>query len=209
MISNIDALFWYALAWAGFGLVHSLLARQFVKTRLKPLFGAFYRLAYNGFSILQMGLVYAIGYSLYQDIQPYVRPDWLWPLQGVVHGLGWIIMLWALRGYDLGTFSGVKQVRDHFAGLFAHDEEPLHFDGFHCWVRHPLYSAGFLILWGRITNEFDLVTAICGSLYLWIGSHFEERHLIRLYGDHYATYKSRVPAFIPWKGQLELKEPKP
>ncbi len=198
----------YGLAWLSFAVVHSLLAREPVKVFLKPAFGAFYRLAYNGFACLHMGAVYVIGYYLFQGMDSFVRPDWLWWCQGVLHGLGWIAMLWALREYDLGTFSGMKQIREHFKGILAHDEEPLHFDGFHQWVRHPLYSAAFMILWGRVTNEFDLLTALFGSLYLWIGSQFEERHLIRVFGDHYATYRSRVPAFIPWKGQINLKEPR-
>jgi len=57
----------------------------------------------------------------------------------------------------------------------------------HRFVRHPLYSAAFLILWG--------------SVYLVVGSHFEERFLERLYGDAYADYRRRVPAFVPWKGR--------
>lgn len=209
MMMNLQAYLFYGLAWFCFALVHSLLAREIVKARLKPLFGAFYRLAYNGFAVLNIICVYVIGLYLFQDVEAFVRPDWLWWCQGVLHGLGWLVMFWALKEYDLGIFSGTKQVREHFQGILAHDEEPLHFDGFHCWVRHPLYSAGFMILWGRITSEFDLATAVFGSLYLWIGSIYEERHLIRVYGDHYATYKSRVPAFIPFKGQVDLKEPKP
>ena len=145
---------------------------------------------------------------LFQGQEIYTRPDWLWWCQGVLHGMGWIVMFWALREYDLGKLAGFKQIREHFQGIMAHDEEPLHFNGFHRWMRHPLYMAGMMILWGRVTSGFDLATAICASVYLWIGSIYEERHLIRLYGDHYATYKSRVPAFFPWKGQVTLKEPK-
>ncbi len=200
--------FLYGLGWLSFALVHSLLAREKVKSWLKPAFSAYYRLAYNLFALLHLFAVYMLGTFLFEGVPAFERPEWLWWCQGVLHGLGWIVMIWAAQEYDLATFGGFRQIRDHFKGLMAHDEEPLHFRGFHCWVRHPLYSAGFMILWGRITNEFDLCTAIFGSLYLWIGSKYEERHLIRLYGDHYATYKSRVPAFFPYKGQVNLIQPK-
>ncbi|WP_417840543.1 methyltransferase family protein [Terasakiella sp.] len=199
----------YGAAWLTFGLVHSLLAREFVKSRLKPLFGAFYRLAYNIFATLQIAAVYVVGLWLYEHEVAFARADWLVVGQGAVYLIGWLLMILALREYDLGTFSGLTQICDHLKGILAHDDEPLHFKGFHCWVRHPLYSAGLLILWGRVTDPFDLMTAIFGTLYLWVGARFEERHLIRLYGDHYATYKSRVPAFIPVKGKVILKEPKP
>jgi len=205
----IEEHLFYASGWLSFAVIHSVLARDTAKASLKPLFSAYYRLAYNVFALVHLGAIYALGLWLYGASSGFVRPDALVWGQIGVYLLGWGLMLLALREYDLGILSGLKQVREHFKGVMAHDEEPLHFTGFHRWVRHPLYSAGFLILWGRVDSSFDVMTALCGSLYLWIGSVFEERHLIRLHGDHYATYKSRVPAFVPFKGKVDLKEPKP
>lgn len=196
----------YGVAWLSFGLVHSLLARDGAKLVLKPEFGAFYRLSYNVLAVLHLGAIYVFGTIVFQDMPEYLRPSWLWWCQGVLHGMGWIMMFWALKGYDLGRLAGTRQIREYFYGILAHDEEPLHFNGFHRWMRHPLYSAGFMILWGRITSEFDLVTAILGSLYLLIGTYYEERHLIRFYGQDYVSYQSQVPAYIPYKGRVEYKE---
>ena len=56
-----------------------------------------------------------------------------------------------------------------------------------------------LILWGD-HQIFDFWTALFGSLYLIIGSKFEERSLVSQYGKAYEAYKSSVPAFIPYKG---------
>lgn len=67
----------YGAAWLTFGLVHSLLAREFVKSRLKPLFGAFYRLAYNIFATLQIAAVYVVGLWLYEHEVAFARADWL------------------------------------------------------------------------------------------------------------------------------------
>jgi len=196
----------YGVAWFSFGLVHSLLARDGAKLVLKPEFGAFYRFAYNVLAVLHLGAIYVFGTIVFEGMSEYIRPNWLWWCQGVLHGMGWIMMFWALQGYDLGRLAGTRQIREYFQGTLAHDEEPLHFKGFHRWMRHPLYGAGFMILWGRITSEFDLVTAIFGSLYLLIGTYYEERHLIRLYGQDYVMYKSQVPAYIPYKGRVEYKE---
>lgn len=195
----------YGMGWLIFGLTHSVLARDGVKAVLKPYFSAYYRLTYNIIALLQLGLVYGAGHVLYAEAMPYSRPDGLiWGQMGI-YGAGWLLLFFALRSYDLLTLSGVRQIYDHFKGFLAHDEEPLRFDGLHQWVRHPLYSAGFLILWGRVSDDFSLMTAIFGSFYLWIGSFFEERHLIQMYGDPYATYKSRVPAFLPYRGRLQIK----
>ncbi len=70
--------------------------------------------------------------------------------------------------------------------------------GLHRCVRHPLYSAGFMILWGLLRDPLSLAMAIWGSLYLVIGTRFEERKLRRLYGAAYDDYSKRVPPSIAW-----------
>ena len=79
--------------------------------------------------------------------------------------------------------------------------EPLATGGLNAFVRHPLYSGLFLVLWARVSNDLTLATALWGSLYLVIGSRFEERRLLRVYGEAYARYRAAVPAFVPWKGR--------
>jgi protein-S-isoprenylcysteine O-methyltransferase Ste14 len=68
-------------------------------------------------------------------------------------------------------------------------------------VRHPLYLGAHMILWGGAVNEFGLATALWGSLFLAVGARHEEKALLALYGEAYATYQRRVPAVIPWKGK--------
>jgi len=80
----------------------------------------------------------------------------------------------------------------------------LRVDGLHRYVRHPLYSAVFLVLWGAVWSPLGLMTAFFGSIYLVIGAWLEERRLIARYGDDYAAYRARVPAFIPWRGRARL-----
>jgi protein-S-isoprenylcysteine O-methyltransferase Ste14 len=86
-------------------------------------------------------------------------------------------------------------------GIDESDDEPLRLDGLHRFVRHPLYTGVFLILWGRVDGDFELATAVWGSLYLLIGTWFEERRLVKLYDGSYVDYRRRVPAFIPWRGR--------
>ena len=73
--------------------------------------------------------------------------------------------------------------------------------GIHRYVRHPLYSAMFLMFWGRAFDEAALMTALWATLYLVIGTRFEERKLLQIYGEDYARYSAAVPRFLPLRGK--------
>lgn len=191
----------YAALWLSFGLGHSLLADARIKARLKPSFRAGYRLAYNLFAVLHVLLVVGAGWWLLGDGAALDRANWIRVLQGAATLLGVTVFLVALFGYDLGRFAGTAQLRASAEGKFLDDEEPLRLSGLHRCVRHPLYSAGFLLLWGRIADEFTLATAVLASLYLVIGARFEEKRLLARFGEAYARYRNAVPAFVPWKGR--------
>lgn len=53
---------YYALGWASFGLVHSVLAAESVKGRLR--LGRWHRLAYNGLAAVHLGAIWASVYLL-------------------------------------------------------------------------------------------------------------------------------------------------
>lgn len=187
----------YALAWATFGLFHSLLARGSGAALLRRVFGAAERLAYNGIAAVHLLAILLIGHWVLGDQLSFTRPEWLAWLQWCGLAFGLLVGLRALGSYDLGLFAGTKQLRGEAAG----GDEPLATRGLHRYVRHPLYSALFLCLWGLADDPLSLATAIWGSLYTLIGTCFEERKLLALYGQAYADYRSRVPAFFPWKGR--------
>jgi protein-S-isoprenylcysteine O-methyltransferase Ste14 len=201
-VTAFDAQLIYAVAWLTFGAGHSLLAGETLKRRLHALFGAYYRLSYNLFAVVHLALVWWVGAWAFRGLDGSDLGSSLGPVPIVVNLAGWLLMLVGLGGYDLGRLGGTRQIRNHLKGIVEPDDEPLRLDGLHRYVRHPLYSAGFLILWGRVSDEFGLATAVWGSLYLLIGSGFEERRLLRLYGTAYADYRARVPAFVPWKGRV-------
>ncbi len=115
-------------------------------------------------------------------------------------------MLLALRQYDLGLFSGTKQIRASAHQLetssdnqdpAAMDNEPLNTSGLNQWVRHPLYSGAMVFMLGFAVSPWGVWTAFFGCAYFIIGSKFEERKLLRQYQHDYRLYRERVPAFIP------------
>lgn len=187
----------YGLVWLAFGLSHSVLAGPAAKGTFNRVLGNRYRLIYNVVALCSFGLTALLGLMIFTDT-PAI--DWggrakVW--LGMIGISGWILLFIAAGGYDMKRFVGIAQARED-----ATEDEPLRTDGLHRYVRHPLYSAVFLILIGGAWTHFGLATAIFGSLYLIIGTWSEERKLLALYGEEYETYRKRVPAFIPWRGRV-------
>ena len=72
--------------------------------------------------------------------------------------------------------------------------------GIHRYVRHPLYLGTILFIWGLfcifpMLNNLIAVTII--TLYTLIGIQFEEKKLIKEFGNTYVEYIKKVPAIIP------------
>lgn len=199
-----------AAGWISFGAVHSALAGEGVRCRLPARLGPYYRIGYNCVAALHLALVLWLEQAA---LFGRVDVDWPAPLQWAlwgVMGIGAIVIVAALLRYDLGAFSGlteaqaaIRQSRKAQPGDTSPadpDVEPLRTDGLNRYVRHPLYTGLFLFVWGRVTDDQTLATALWASLYLVIGSRFEERRLEHLYGEAYARYRRQVPAFFPRPG---------
>jgi methanethiol S-methyltransferase len=186
-----------AAAWLSFGLGHSFLTTSWAQERSQTLFGRWNRLAYNGFAVIHLAVVLWIG-ERWVTATPlaFVMERGLW-FDGArlfVAAIGLLVLVIAAREYDLGRFSGLAQLRGHVVG-----DEPLQVRGLHRFIRHPLYAGAMLILWARVETDAQLATAIWTSAYFIIGSMYEERKLLRLYGQAYRDYQSETPAFLPWR----------
>lgn len=190
----------YATLWLSFGFAHSLLASNSAKRLLQPLFGATYRFSYNLFSALHIGLI-MIGGQLWlaENSAAFNLGNGLEYLIMASRWLGIGIIIAALTQYDLGLFGGLTQLRRGSDEVDA--DEPLHLSGMHRYVRHPIYLGVYCYLWGGAADEFGLQTALWGSVYLLIGTWFEEHKLIAQYGQSYVEYRARVPAVIPFRGR--------
>jgi protein-S-isoprenylcysteine O-methyltransferase Ste14 len=70
--------------------------------------------------------------------------------------------------------------------------------GLYRHVRHPLYTAGLAFLWLSPVMTTTLMALYAGlSVYLYVGSLFEERRLQAEFGPAYAEYQKRVPRLFP------------
>ncbi|WP_244243466.1 methyltransferase family protein [Leptospira andrefontaineae] len=65
-------------------------------------------------------------------------------------------------------------------------------------VRHPMMLGMILALWSTpLMNLGHLILSIGLTIYIIIGTFFEERDLIRTFGEKYLNYKRTVPMLLP------------
>ena len=188
------------VAMALYGLVHSLLASQSVKRKLRDVFGKsadrWYRLIYNLIAVVTLLPILAMpvlvpGRHLYT-----ISPPWLW-LTLLLQAIAGIAILAGLLQTSLSDFLGIAQPFGRPSG-----QDELVTDGLYRWVRHPLYTAGLVIIWlvPRMTTTL-LALNLGITAYLFIGSIFEERKLVDEYGEEYERYRRNVPRMIPRPGR--------
>lgn len=173
---------------AFWGVIHSILASHFAKDMFKT---RFYRLAYNIFAVISFApilylLIILEDQSLYQ-----VPAPWSFVLLSG-QALSALLLLVAVLQTDTLSFIGIRQ-------LFV-EEKPgqLVTRGLYTLVRHPLYLFSILFLWFNPSISMNsLIFNIGITLYFIIGAYFEERKLLRDFGEAYAEYKRKTPFLIP------------
>lgn len=208
----------YGPALAAFGLFaffHSIGAREPLKQALarwtSPFFVEhFWRLAYCAlsFAALYGGVASLLwGRHADNDVWLVVYPAWLWQIVTAVH-LGSIALLYvAFWQSDYLEFLGLKQAWRGLRLLAGQPVEPaspalfgthrLVQTGLYGWVRHPMLAAGLLFLLTSGPSLNNLIYTALYTLYMLIGGYYEERRLVRIFGQDYLRYRMRVGAFFP------------
>ena len=138
---------------------------------------------------------------------------WFWqPMNGIVwqvditwaslvlqwgFWLGWLILLLSTFMINHFDLFGLKQVYDYWKGnepASPNFMEP----GFYKYVRHPLMLGFLIAFWSVPTMTVShLIFSLGMTIYILVGVYFEEKTMIREFGDDYKDYKSRVPKFFP------------
>ena len=111
--------------------------------------------------------------------------------------VGWGMVLVSTYLVDHFALFGLKQVYNYFKGRGA---EPIPFQSpaLYKVVRHPLYLGFIIAFWSTPRMTFGhLFFAIMTTVYIVVAIQFEERDLIRSYGETYQNYRRRVSMLIP------------
>jgi len=180
------------------GLIHSILASLSLKFLIKNRFGEkvirYYRLVYNIFAVVSflpiIGLLIVLrDNQLYSIPKPWV----VFPL--LAQFLSLLFLVIGLKQTGALEFLGLHV----FMGAIEPKPQSLNKSGLYKYVRHPLYSAGLILLWcSPVMTTNSLIVSICLSIYIVVGAIFEERKLVIEYGDIYRDYRRKVPMLIPW-----------
>lgn len=184
-----------SILWAA---IHSILASHGAKHALRRLYGplAFdrmYRFSYNFFSVASLYPI-VLMLLVYPDLALYTIPaPWVY-LTTILQALAIAMAIVTLVQTDLLEFLGLSQL----TRLNEEKAPELVTSGWYARVRHPLYVAAFVLVWlipEMTVNRLALCIVL--SLYLFIGAFFEERKLLKDFGQQYADYRAHVPMFIP------------
>ena len=183
-----------------FAVQHSVMARQSFKrlwTRIVAPSAerSTYVLASNVCLIVLILAWYPITYEVWRvAAQPWAA---LLTVTGLV---GWAIVLLSTLLIDHLDLFGLRQV---FARLRERQlpEHKFTTPLFYRAVRHPLYLGFLIAFWvtPRMTLGHLLFAAVMTG-YILVAVHFEERDLIRIFGEEYHDYRRRVPMLIPRTG---------
>jgi methanethiol S-methyltransferase len=180
-----------AIFWLIYFIVHSVMASNRVKSFFERILESgfrFYRIVYS--------MIASIGLMALLVFTASIPPVFLFESKGLIRYLslmlatvGVIVISRAFREYRLIAFLGLKQESTEFmrTGILQH-------------VRHPIYSGTILIVIGFFLFIPTLATLLsAGSIliYLPVGIYFEEKKLIRQFGNQYLSYKRDVPSVFP------------
>jgi protein-S-isoprenylcysteine O-methyltransferase Ste14 len=190
------------VAWGAFALFHSFTVSERYERWARGFLGderfrAYHRLLFTLYSAVATAAV-----LLYARSLPDAR---LYRLDGIsryaFHALqlcGAALLLWT--PWDLKEFVGLRQWERHRRGEVETQgrNERLFTGKGYGLVRHPLYlGCSMLLAFHPVQTRNSAATAAAVIAYFHIGTFFEERRLVRIFGDAYREYQRRVPRFFP------------
>lgn len=190
--------FWILSSGAIYGLIHSALASNDAKSVALCLFKSGGMKYYRFFFVVVASittLAYISLSFLFPDQPIYRIPFPWWILTGILQLgalLGAILSMFATK---IMPFLGLDVV---FNPNISTPSEKLNTGGLYRYMRHPIYSFSFILIWLSPVMTWNLLGLFIGvTLYTVIGSIFEEKKLIQAFGEDYIEYKIKTPAFFP------------
>ncbi len=195
MILVIDVII-IILLFALFGYIHSLLASIKIKVWIKKRFGeliSFYRLLYNIFGLVSLYIIYLLSPKPHVTIYDLPNPYDLIIL--IPQFLSFAGLFWAFRYICFREFLGIDQIKRYFEKNYStelDEEYTLRIEGPYKYTRHPVYFFSITFLLFRpVMDLFYLTFFVCIVAYFYIGSYYEEKKLVKQFGDIYKEYRKK------------------
>lgn len=192
-----EALIINLLLLSLFAIQHSVMARQWFKrswTRIVP------KPVERSTYVLLASLVLLLLFWQWRPMR-----DIIWDVRNptgriVLQGLFWIGWGQVLASTYLVDHFGLFGLKQVYRYLKRKPDEPPPFKtpALYKIVRHPLYLGFIIAFWStpRMTLGHLLFAAVC-TAYIVVAIQFEERDLMRFYGDTYTRYRKEVSMLFP------------
>ena len=210
---SIGSVLLTVFLWFLFGLQHSLLAQGFVKRLAGRALGQnFVDYGYRFFYFVSQCFAYPVFWYIVSHFESgstlWTLPPALYPLHFFLKVLGHFLIVATFIAADINTFVGTKQLWVYFrakmqgrpldrVAVFGHNNLVIGFP--FTVVRHPMYLGIILSLVTAtgIFTEKIVLNLVCLVLYVEIGSYYEEKQLVRLFGDAYRNYQATTSKYLP------------
>ncbi|MGA7837596.1 MAG: methanethiol S-methyltransferase [Ignavibacteriaceae bacterium] len=180
-----------------FGLQHSIMARgKFKKWITKFIPTAAERSFYVLFSSLLIILMFWQWRPIGLSIWHVENSTWQYVIYGVF-ALGWIILLIATFLINHFELFGLQQIYMNLRN------KPMKYPEFQMpmlyrIVRHPMMIGVILAIWATPDmTAGHLMFSVLMTVYILIGTYYEEKDLVKNFGAEYIIYKNSVPKIIP------------
>ena len=195
-----------------FAVQHSVMARKWFKERWtkivpKPIERATYVLFSSAALILLFTFWQPLGGVVWSVEDPAGRLI----LRGLF-AFGWALILYSTFLINHFDLFGMRQVWRY---LMGQDGSAMKFvtPGPYRLVRHPLYVGWLFAFWMTpLMTSAHLLFSIATTAYIVLAIQFEERDLVREYGNAYEEYRQTVPMLVPTlrkraAGEIKASEP--
>ena len=142
------------------------------------------------------GAVYGVGVVAWL-----IHPEWMaWSSLPLPLWLRWIGVGLVVASALIVTW-GLQTLGKNFTDtVVIRKNHTLVTNGPYRWVRHPLYSGYFVMVFGAtllMSNWFPAVSGAAALTLVVIRTRIEEEKLIERFGDEYQAYMNRVGRFLP------------
>ncbi|MCA1577950.1 MAG: isoprenylcysteine carboxylmethyltransferase family protein [Acidobacteria bacterium] len=180
-----------------FAVQHSVMARKWFKewwTKIVP--KPIERSTYVLFSSVALILLFLLWRPLGGVVWSVEDPTGSLVLRGLF-AFGWALILYSTFLINHFDLFGMRQVWRYLVGK---PEEGLGFTtpGPYRLVRHPLYVGWLFAFWMTPVMTFaHLLFSVATTAYILLAIQFEERDLVREFGDSYEEYRRSVPMLMP------------
>jgi len=210
---NATSIILTVALWVLFGLQHSVLAQGFVKSFAGRVFGqAFVDYGYRFVYFVSQCFIYPVFWYVVSHFESgrtlWTVPAALYPVHFLLKVTGHLLIVMTFLAADINTFVGIKQLWVYLSAkvrgkpvarvaVFGHNNLVVGFP--FTLVRHPMYLGIILSLVTAtgIYSEKIVLNLVCLLLYVEVGSYYEEKQLVRLFGDAYRRYQATTSKYLP------------